>query len=287
MSALTDFDLDDTGKIDLNNIYDQPDPRSYYQTIFNLDYRIPAEAEPVFQRVIETLRKNRDGASLTILDVGSSYGVNAALLKHNRVLSDLYDFYGPSSTAGLSRRDLISRDRAFFDACDADSGVRFVGLDVAGNAVGYARDAGIIDAGIVADLETGSPSEGDRALLTDVDLVISTGAIGYVGAPTFERILDCARSEPWFAVFALRMFPIDEIAAVLRAHGYAVFRLAGRTFRQRRFAGREEAAEVFANLGDLGLDPAGLESGGWYHAEFFFAWPASSRPAPLPGLVRI
>ena len=43
MSALTTFDLGDTGKIDLTQIYNQPDPRSYYQTLGQLDYRIPGK----------------------------------------------------------------------------------------------------------------------------------------------------------------------------------------------------------------------------------------------------
>ena len=33
------------------------------------------------------------------------------------------------------------------------------------------------------------------------------------------------------------MFPISEIATMLRSHGYGVYRQRGRTYRQRRFAG--------------------------------------------------
>ena len=38
------------------------------------------------------------------------------------------------------------------------------------------------------------------------------------------------------------------IAEVLKEHGYAVFKQAGRTFRQRHFADNKERAEVLANL---------------------------------------
>jgi hypothetical protein len=288
MSAQTDFDLDDTGKIDLNGIYDRPDPRGYYQTLANLDYRIPAAAEPVFRAVIEAQRAARNRRRLTTLDVGCSYGVNAAILKHGCDLPDLFRFYSVQATASLSRRELLARDRAFFKSRVGDADLRMVGLDTADNAAAYACAAGIMDAAIVADLEAEAPAEPETELIADVNLVISTGAIGYVGAQTFAHILDRAGSRPWFALFALRMFPIEAIAEVLKYAGYAVFRLVGQTFRQRRFAGRDEANEVLANLAQLGIDPAGRESEGWYHAEFYFARPAFETVAdPIARLVAI
>ena len=288
MSELTDFDLDQTGKIDLNDIYDQPDPRDYYQTIIHFDYRIPTAAEPVFRSVIATLRKDRQQRHLTILDVGSSYGVNASILKYNCDLFDLFNLYSESATAALSRCDLLSRDRAFLDGRDADRDLKVIGLDSADKAVSYACDAGVMDAGIATNLETQSPTERDGALLAEVDLVISTGAIGYVGAPTFRRVLGVTRSRPWFALFALRMFPIDPIAAILKQRGYEVFRLVGQTFRQRRFGSDTEAAEVLANLAQLGIDPAGRESEGWFHAEFYFAQPTDeAASAPIANLIKV
>ncbi len=285
MSALTDFDHDETGKIDLTAIYDRPDPRDYYQTLVNLDYRIPAEAAPVFRQVIASERSVRRRRPLKLLDVGCSYGVNAALLKHDRTLPELFRAYGATATAALSRRELLARDRAGYRP---NPELTVIGLDPAERAVGYAREAGILDGYLTRDLESEAPTAEERTLLADVDLVISTGAIGYVGAPTFSRILDAAGRRPWLALFALRMFSFDAIAALLKARGYAVFKLAGRTFHQRHFADGRERAEVFANLDGLGLDPAGYESDGWYHAEFFFAHPAGEDvPPPLPGLVRL
>ena len=285
MSALTDFDHDETGKIDLTEIYDRPDPRDYYQTLTNLDYRIPAEAAPVFRQVIAVERSIRKRRHLTLLDVGCSYGVNAAILKHERTLPDLYRAYSASATGALSRRQLVVRDRA---AYRSSGDLTVIGLDPAERAVGYAREAGILDAYLTRDLENEAPTPAEHALLAEVELVISTGAIGYVGAPTFERILAAAGKRPWLALFALRMFSFDAIAEALKAHGYAVYKLAGQTFRQRHFADSKERAEVFANLDALGIDPGPYERDGWYHAEFFFAHPADEEaPAPLPGLVRL
>ncbi|KAB2868362.1 MAG: class I SAM-dependent methyltransferase [Bauldia sp.] len=284
MSALTTFDLGDTGKIDLTQIYNQPDPRSYYQTLGQLDYRIPAEAAPVFRRVIRARRTLRQQRRMTVLDVGSSYGVNAAILKHGYGLGDLFRLYGRDETRNLSRHALIRRDQRLFHARVVDRNLVTIGLDSAARAVGYADQADILDAGLAANLEKRPPTLGEARRLAEVDLVISTGAIGYVGAPTFNRILERARRAPWFALFALRMFPVGRIAAALRKSGYSVYKLRSRTFRQRRFAGPDEAGEVLARLDGLGIDPTGREAAGWYHAEFYFAQPIREPAPPIPGL---
>ena len=84
------------------------------------------------------------------------------------------------------------------------------------------------------------------------------------------------------------MFPIDEIAEGLKARGYSIFRPEGQTFRQRRFAGSDERAEVLAKLKTLGIDPAGHEAEGWYHAEFFLALPpGETTEPPIPSAIRL
>lgn len=285
MSQSTDFDLDRDGKIDLRSVYDQPDPRGYYQTLSRFDYRIPAAAEPLFRRTIRALRRARRRPVATLLDVGSSYGVNAAILKHRYSLPALFDIYGREAAEGFARDGLIERDRALFGNGRADDSLVTIGLDTSAEAIGYASEARIIDQGIVANLEERAPTPQEAARLASVDLVLSTGAIGYVDAPTFHRILDAGLRRPWFAVFALRMFPVARIASALRRHGYAVFKLHGETFRQRRFASREERTEVLSRLRALGIDPTARESDGWLHAEFFLARPEGEPSGlSLPGL---
>jgi hypothetical protein len=273
VSPLTDFDLDQDGKIDLHAVYDRPDPRPYYQTLAAFDYSIPAAAEPLFRRTIRAFRRARRRPNATMLDVGSSYGVNAAILKHRYSLPALFDIYGRDATEGIATNRLLERDRALFGNGRGDDSLLTIGLDTSEEAIDYASEAGIIDKGIATNLEDQALTPQDAAALASVDLVLSTGAIGYVGAPTFNRILDASRNRPWFAVFALRMFPVAEIVSTLKKRGYAVFKLHGETFRQRRFANREERGEVLARLEDLGVDPANRESDGWLHAEFFVARP--------------
>lgn len=285
MAGTTRFDLDETGKIDLSTIYDRPDPQLYYQTLINLDYQIPSLAEGTFRAVIGARRQSRLRNRIALLDVGSSYGVNAVLLRHGISLSGLYGLYSREQTKDLSRSDLVGRDRKLFAGMRTDRDMKVVGLDVAGEALDYAEEVGIIDAGLAVDLERLPPRVEDKEVLADIDLIISTGAIGYVGVPTFSRILDCAKSSPWFALFALRMFPVDDIATMLHSRGYVVYRQRGRTYRQRRFAGADERQEVLSRLAAMRVDPTGLEAEGWYHAEFYFAWrEGEAGPPPVEGL---
>ena len=81
MSTAETFALDETGKIDITDIYNKPDPRRYYSTLRHLDYQIPEAAKPVFQRVISAYRQAHEKDKVRVVDVGCSYGVNAALLK--------------------------------------------------------------------------------------------------------------------------------------------------------------------------------------------------------------
>ena len=276
MIQMTEFDLDSDGKIDLNKVYERPDPRAYYQTLSRLDYQIPSAAEPMFRKTIGALRRSRRKRSVTLLDVGSSYGVNAAILKHRFSLSGLFDLYGPDATVGtMSAESLLRRDRTLFAGPRSDESLVTLGLDISGDAISYAAEAGIIDDGIAANLEERNPTDGELETLAPVDLVVSTGAIGYVDAPTFDRIVEAAERKPWIAVFALRMFSMENISAALLEAGYRIRKLPGELFRQRRFANDEERNEVLARLDALGIDSSGQEDEGWLLAEFFLAIPGN------------
>ena len=159
MTALTAFDHDDSGKIDLTAIYDRADPRGYYQTLSALQYRIPEEAAPVFRSVFDALRQARSAETLRVADVGCSYGVNATVLKYGLSMAELGRIYGRAQAGGLSRRDLVARDRALAER--SDGRLSIVGIDVATRAVGYACQAGILDGGVVSDLETWDPTSGE------------------------------------------------------------------------------------------------------------------------------
>lgn len=270
------------GKASFDHVYDRPDPRDYFRALRPVEYQAPAQAAAVFARLVALRRRALGRERLVVLDLCSSYGVNAALLNHRLTLDDLYERYTSPGLSGLATGELAALDRAFYAERRRPDPVHVVGLDVSANAVAYARSAGLHWRSSHENLEAADPSEGLARTLAQVDLITVTGGIGYIQAPTFERVFAHARSgdPPWVAAFALRWVDYDGIVRVLAAHGLETERLAEPTFRQRRFADADERGYALAELERRGIDPAGKESAGWYHSALSLSAPVDpGRPA--------
>jgi SAM-dependent methyltransferase len=289
--------IDKTGKIILDDIYDASDPSSYYLTLGRLDYVIPEAARAVFNSLIDALRAARGLERVKIADIGCSYGVNAAILKYDVSFAELTARYAAKRAEGLAGADLLRDDRALFDALEEMRPIDVIGLDTATRAIAYAESAHIIDAGITRNLETSPLDDLVRRVLADVDLVISTGAVGYVGAPTFAKVIDGAGGRPWVAAFALRQFDFAPIATELAKRGYKTETLPGMAFPQRRFAGDDEREGAFARLEKLGRRRTALEDSGWYASTLHVARPLAEvrerslaellADAPIPAMAEV
>jgi SAM-dependent methyltransferase len=264
--------LHTTGKASFDDIYDRPDPRAYYARMSDLDYRIPELAKPFFQQQIREFRASARVAVPTVLDIGCSYGVNAALSRFDTTIGELAEHY---AVADIDRAGLIRRDLARVAARAVADGVRFLGMDASRPALDYAREAGLLHDVVHADLESGEPTDEQRALLATADLVVSTGCIGYVTEKTLTRVATAhPRRRPWMAHFVLRMFDFAPIEAELAALGYRTEQAPG-LYEQRRFASPAEQAQVLNTLSVNGIDTTGREDRGWLYANLYV-----SRPLP-------
>ena len=264
------------GKAGFDQIYNLPDPRSYYRVLLELDYKTPAYAQEVFRHLVATQRERLGREGVTVLDLCCSYGVNAALLNCDLTLAALYQRYCSAELASVSTEELLSADRAFYRDRRRSSPTQVLGLDAAGNAVGYARRAGLLAGGWGEDLERAGVSDELRAGLADIDLITVTGGVGYISEHTFARVLACLADgrRPWVAAFALRWVDYMPIAQVLEGEGLVTEKLMSRTFPQRRFADSQERDYVLSELARLGVDPEGREAEGRYHAELRLSRPA-------------
>jgi SAM-dependent methyltransferase len=261
-----------TSKADFSGIYTAPDPRPYFAALAPLEYQVPAHAVPVVRAEIDAA--GRDARARTVLDLCCSYGTNSALLRTSIGLPALGARYTAAAVADLSADALAAADAAFFGAWSTRPDLRVLGLDASSPAVGYAVRAGLLDRGFAEDLESADPSAELAAALPTVGTVVCTGGVGYVGPRTFTRLLAHLPPDVRLVVFVLRVFAYDEITAVLDEHGLVTHRLPG-TVRQRRFVDAAEQAAAVADVRARGLDPAGKESAGWFHAECHV-----SRPGP-------
>jgi SAM-dependent methyltransferase len=259
------------GKVSLDHLYTQADPRTYFGTLRDLDYRIPGLAKPHFAGLIEEFRRIHQVDRVTILDIGCSYGINAALLRCDLSMDELYERYG-GFDANTGRDTVLAADRALVRSRARADHMRFLGLDISADALSYALAAGFLDGAVRADLERDDPTAEQRDQLGSADLVISTGCLGYVTERTLARVARAGHARPWMAHTVLRMYRFEPVAQCLAELGYDTVRVDG-FLRQRRFASSEEKSQVLDTLSDHGIDPRGLEDDGWMYAQLFISRP--------------
>lgn len=268
------FDEINDAKATMDHIYDHADPRAYFRELESVGYRIPGAAKPILQQLIG-LRHEKTDETVHVLDIGCSYGINAALLKHDLSIQDLYDRWARLEQAGATAQEIVEQDSDFFAQLEQVEDIEVIGLDVAGNAVAYGERAGLLDQGLAMDLETESLPRDVWPDLAPVDLVTSTGCVGYVTEKSFEELLPAVTKgrRPWFANFVLRMFPFDAIAETLGRAGFVTEKLSQQLFVQRRFASRDEQDKVVEQLTERGIDPSGKETEGYLLAELYLTRP--------------
>jgi carnitine O-acetyltransferase len=276
--------FDATGKVSLDHIYTQSDPRAYFSTLCALNYCIPQLAKPYFMELIREYRESQQVTAPSVVDIGCSYGINAALLKCDATMDELYGRYCGRVTGTAPRSALLARDQELVRSRNRLEHVRFVGLDSSQPALSYALAAGFIDDAVHADLEEHELTERQRGQLAGAALIISTGCIGYVTHRTISRVISAnGERKPWMAHFVLRMFPFEPVAESLAEFGYETVHLE-RVFKQRRFASPEEQSRVLDTLSSVGVDPSGLESEGWLYAQLYISRPPNTEDRTVTDL---
>lgn len=283
--------VDDYGEINMakanfDEIYMMDDPRSYYSVLGGLDYMIPDVAEPVVRQVLAA--KAIGGKRPVVLDVGCSYGINAAVHRFPLSFDSLRRRYARRELMELSSADMLCLDANYFASWPDRGLASFIGLDVSAPAIRYAKSVGLIEDGIIANLEESELTSETACVAARADVILSTGCIGYLGEKTFRKLFAKMRRPPWVISFVLRMFPFDGIAGALAEHGYVTEHLDGATFIQRRFRNGDEFEQALQTLAALGKDPHGLEADGLYHADLYISRPAAdAAELPLSELVTI
>lgn len=279
---------DDPGKFNFDHIYDLDDPREYFRTLGEFEYRIPDHGRRIFSALVEAKREGGRPESVRVLDLCCSYGVNAALLKCEVDLDDLYERYCSEEVSRLSSDELVESDVAYFRERAKESPPRVAGLDVARNAVRYALEAGILDAGFAEDLEEAEPSDRLKQAAARADLLTITGGTSYITERTFGRLISAGAAAgrvPWVAAFVLRTVSYAPVSEVFSGYGMVTEKLHGHTFDQRRFASAQEREFALQEVASLSLNPEGKEENGRYHNEFYLSRPTDEADEPVEELL--
>jgi len=282
-----DFSQINASKANFDDIYSMDDPRAYFSVLGALDYMIPDVAEPVFRQILAA-KAQADGGDPIVLDVGCSYGINAAIHRFPLNFDTLRRRYARREMGALSSEETQRLDRNFFSAWP-DTGLgRFIGLDISAPAIRYAKTVGLLDDGVAANLEADSLSTAQAKIVGRANVLLATGSVGYVTEKTYRQLLDTMDHVPWIISFVLRMFSYEPLAAVFAERGLITERLQGATFVQRRFRDVGEFESTIMILEERGIDTAGFESEGLFHADLFLSRPkADIQVAPLEELVTV
>ncbi len=274
-------------KANFDDIYVKDDPRAYFSVLGALDYMIPDVAAPIVRQIIGAYAR-RYGRKPRVLDVGSSYGINAAVHRFPVTFASLRRRYARHEMAALEAEEVARLDRNYYASWPDRGRATFIGLDASEQAIRYARDVGLIEDGVVADLEKEPLTPEMAEVMGEVDVVLSTGAVGYVTAKTFAAIVEASTRPLWIVSFVLRMFPYDDFTALFEKHGLVTEHLDSALFTQRRFIDLAEFESCLGRLERRGLDSSGLESRGLLQAGLFVSRPAVDvRHARLDDIVKI
>ena len=79
-------------KKDFTDIYTQESPCGYLKEMDKLGYTISDSTKPLYNSIVNELQ-NTLSSPINILDLGSSYGINSALMKHDLTMAKLNKFF--------------------------------------------------------------------------------------------------------------------------------------------------------------------------------------------------
>lgn len=268
-------------KLDFNHVYNLRDPKNYYELITQYEYELPERAKPYLMKVINAYRNSESVNSLKILDIGCSYGVNSSILKFGKSLAQIHQHYTDLTRHQLTEYSRIKIDSTWLYKSILDEYLQFIGLDTAEQAVNYAVEVQLIKKGIVTNLEKLPLLPEDYASLQDINLLISTGCIGYITEVTFDKILSAVRdiNKLWGAVFVLKMFDLSELQKTLAKYNLVLVQ-TGVIVKQRKFSSTDEKESMIHFIKKRGLSAEKEKESDNLLAQLFLILPASIMTKP-------
>ncbi|MCV0410389.1 hypothetical protein [Nitrosopumilus sp.] len=261
-------------KKDFTNIYTQKFPNAYLKEMKRLDYRIPDKTKPLYLSIAKQLYKKLS-KKINIMDIGSSYGINSALMKYDLKMSELDDFF-------LEQEPSIEQSKQIFENLSYDDTLDFYQIDISEPALKFSENMGLCKKGICVNLESGNLPIKD---IPRSDMIIATGCIGYIGYKAFSNLFELIKKQqsesdlgfldkdPVFAFSVLRIFDMDKIENTFDHYDYSLVKSDLKPIRQRRFSDSEEKHKTISLLHSKGIDTKWLEDDGHFYADFYIASP--------------
>ncbi len=262
-------------KKDFTDIYTQDSPCEYLKEMDRLDYSISDSTKPLYNSIIEQLEDSLS-RPVNVLDLGSSYGINSALMKYDLTMSDLNDFF-------LSESEPTRKEtKQFYENCTSNDNMNFYQIDISEEALRFSEEMDLCERGMNVNLDAEKLNL--LGSLPKMDVVIATGCIGYIGYKAFSNLLKVIKNResnsieseteyaaPIFAFSVLRMFDMADIEEVFEMYDYSIVKSDIKPIRQRNFSDAKEKADTISLLHGMDIDTEKYEDDGNFYADFYIA----------------
>jgi len=265
-----------------DDTYDQPDCRAYFRMMETLGYRNQHHAVAAFRAGLDELMRLRGIAHPRVFDFASSYGIVSLLMGHEVTLDAVFRRYREDRFDAATSQEVMAWDRDWLAGLRRDDvTIRFSGLDLMPNAVAYAGNVGLFEAGFAEDLETAEPSPALARDLAPVDMIVECGSVAQLMPRALDRMLTaCGEQKPWVMTSPIRGNERAAADEVLRAHGLVQEVLPIPPFVHRRFESADEQARAIQNARAAGHVTDSVETTGHFHAQVLLARPEDERTPP-------
>ncbi len=266
-------------KKDFTDVYMQDSPYNYLKTMRDVEYRIPNETKPLYLSIVDQLYSQLK-RPLNILDIGSSYGINSALMTFDLTMEDLDAFFLKSDKPP-SREE---SEEFFSKQPKKDKRLNFYQIDISSPALKFSEDVGLCKGSLCVNLETETPKIPNN--FVPIDMVIATGCVGYIGYKAFSRLFEFFQQEnngsemnsmPVFAFSLMRLFPIEKIQKTFEHYDFSLMKSKITPIPQRHFYSEDEKNNTVAILKERGIKTEELEDKGYYYADFYVGNPKTQQ----------
>ena len=262
-------------KTNFTNIYTQDSPYEYLKEMDRLEYSISDFTKPLYNTIIKQLKKTLS-RSINILDLGSSYGINSALMKYDLTMLELNNFFLTGTKP--TKKETVQ----FYEECKNNINMNFYQIDISKEALKFSQDMNLCERGMNVDLETKKLNLLES--LPKMDIVIATGCVGYIGYKAFLNLLKIIKNRelnskksknehinPIFAFSVLRMFDINDIKEVFERYDYSLVKSDIKPIHQRNFSDDKEKKQTISILHKMEVDTKKYEDEGNFYADFYIA----------------
>lgn len=187
-------------KNDFEALYNLSDAGPYYRGLAPSDYRMPDVVAGLLRaRGAAFLEARRHDGPLRLVDFGCGFGAIGTVLHYDIRTADLFERHFEIANVREGRAHW-NRDREFLNARSRELSIEMeiAGLDIADEALRYARHIGAIDRAFPENLVTDSPSDALSDYMTGVDIVMESGVLGEAFAAAIPKLLPGGgTSRPW------------------------------------------------------------------------------------------